>query len=167
MRRASGMLGLAMLLAFALGAASGCEVTQTYGAPTASGDPDDWATHVQPYVARRCATLDCHGDPGRPLRILSEEGLRGSEDRGLPLTATEVEDNVMAALGVSPFGDVDTHALILVPLASSSGGWHHVGGDIWPNRDDPGYLCLSLWLAGADPTESCAAATANVPRGSL
>ncbi|RLB56429.1 MAG: hypothetical protein DRJ42_03360 [Deltaproteobacteria bacterium] len=154
-----------MLVGLGLGAASACEVTQGYDAPTASGDSDDWAMHVQPYVARRCATLDCHGDPGRPLRIYSTEGLRDGEDRAAPLTASELDENVLAALGVSPFGDAATHALILVPLAPSSGGWHHVGGDIWASRDDPGYQCLSRWLAGADSAASCATAAANVPRG--
>ncbi len=166
MKRAAAHLGLAMLVGYAIAASSGCEITQGYDAPTASGDPDVWAQYVQPYVAPRCATLDCHGDPGRPLRIYSTEGLRDGEDRTAPLTASELDDNVLAALGVSPFADADTHALILVPLAPSNGGWHHVGGDIWASRDDPGYLCLSRWLAGADPAESCATAAANVPRGS-
>ena len=143
-----------------------CSVTQVYESLDAVVDRDDWALHVQPYVAPRCATVDCHGDPRRPLRIYSVEGLRDVSDRELPLTRGEIDANVDSALGLAPSADAEAHALVLEPLSTSAGGWHHAGEDIWLSRDDPGYLCLYLWLRGADPSESCATAAASIPRGS-
>jgi len=128
-------------------------------------DGSDWAVHVQPYAERRCGTMDCHGDPGRPLRVYSIEGLRDSADRQSPLSAFEVEANEASARAVSPGADADSHAFLLEPLATAAGGWDHVGGEIWGSTDDPGYRCLRRWLEGSDPSTACAEAVASVPRG--
>jgi hypothetical protein len=153
----------ALLLSLLFAAA--CDVGQGQVPVEVTADPDDWAMHVQPYVALRCGTLDCHGDPGRPFRIYSEEGLRMSADRELPLTDLEIDETMTAGLGVSPLGDIESHPLLLEPLHPDAGGWHHQGDPVWLSRDDPGYACLHDWLSGADPSTSCAAAFDVVPRG--
>ena len=116
-------------------------------------------------VKRRCATLDCHGDPGRPLRIYSETGLRAlGRDRALPLDAAEIAANVESIVAVDPGApDADHHRLVLEPLAPSAGGMHHVGGDVWLDRSDPGYVCLREWLAGRSPGTSCEVAFRTLP----
>lgn len=137
--------------------------------PAVEVDVEAFAAEVQGYVAPRCATLDCHGDEGRPLRLYGEVGLRqfadGVVDRDAPLTTAELEENALSAANVDPGAPtVDAHLLLLKPLAESAGGAQHEGEEIWADRDDPGYLCLRAWLAGevATASDSCAAARALV-----
>lgn len=137
--------------------------------PALDVDVDGFAAEVQDYVAPRCATLDCHGDEGRPLRFYGEVGLRqfadGVVDRDTPLTTEELEENALSAASVDPGAlTVDDHLLLLKPLAESAGGARHEGEAIWADRNDPGYLCLRAWLAGEVSTASdaCAAARALV-----
>lgn len=147
------------------------------GCPPAQGvevpKPADGAVYeqyVQPYTAASCATLDCHGDPGRPLRMYSELGLRGDASLRMvsiselrppqTLSAAEVSDNVTAFSSVSKLEDGTHHLALLKPLR---GGIHHMGGKLWPNEQAPGYLCLRGWLAPSadtpiDTGESCALA---------
>jgi hypothetical protein len=42
-------------------------------------DPTDPFVNVSEVVERRCATLDCHGQPARPLRLYGNAGLRRPE----------------------------------------------------------------------------------------
>jgi len=119
---------------------------------------------VHPYLEGRCATLDCHGDPGRPLRLFSETGLRApGVDRDAELQPQERMANGWALVSVDPGADPETHLLMLKPLAENEGGMHHVGDTVWATRDDPGYRCLLGWLrADADVTwESACTAAAD------
>jgi hypothetical protein len=99
---------LALAVALALPACAGpSEPAQRIKA----GDAELYASYVQPYVEAGCATLDCHGDPGRPLRLYSELGLRkAAELRPRPLsddvdplaiTDAELDDNRRAFAGVA------------------------------------------------------------------
>jgi hypothetical protein len=120
---------------------------------------------LQPWLEARCATLDCHGDPGRPLRLFSETGLRApGVSRDATLTAEELEDNAWSLFGVDD-ASADRHLAVTKPLARAAGGVHHVGGDVWTSRDDPAYRCLVGWLEGPARAETwradCAAASAT------
>ncbi len=156
----------ALLVSVALFAAA-CEIAPGSVPIEVTGDRDDWATHVQPYVAIRCGTLDCHGDPGRPFRVYAEEGLRIGSDREAMLTDREIDENVASAIGVGPHDDIASHPLLMEPLDPGAGGWDHVGLAVWYGQDEPGYLCLRGWLEGADIGADCAMATAEVPRGAV
>ncbi len=62
---------------------------------------------VSEFLTRRCGTLDCHGQPGRPLRIYGQRGLRLPNQNGLrPVTGDtseeEVAANYRAAVGLEP-----------------------------------------------------------------
>jgi hypothetical protein len=153
----------------------GCSVDP--GAPlrTTRGDGELYAAHVQPYVEARCASLDCHGAGGRPLRLYSELGLRsGAALRRAPiaehsepaaLTARELSDNedAFAAIALASTG-AEPHLALTKPLAVSAGGIAHEGGVHWPTRDDPGYRCLHGYLTesdgGEDVADACARALA-------
>jgi hypothetical protein len=122
-------------------------------------DSAAYVRDVHPYVAARCATLDCHGMAGRPLRIYSELGLRArAELRGHPLTLEEQLANVQAVEGLDPGVAADEHLLLRKPLALALGGIAHKGKEIWLERSDPGYVCLRGWLVGAPDAAACAAA---------
>ncbi|MCC7537938.1 MAG: hypothetical protein IT379_17060 [Deltaproteobacteria bacterium] len=127
-----------------------------------------YRAHVHAVLEPSCATLDCHGDPGRPLRLYAETGLR--EDDSLrsakaPLTDAEAIANVESAAGLDPEVRADESRVLLKPLAERAGGMHHVGGDIWQTRDDDAYVCVAAWLAGgldADAQAACSRAAAAV-----
>lgn len=113
-------------------------------------------TQMQPFLEGRCATLDCHGDEGRPLRLYSETGLRGpAVDRASPLGADELEANAWSLVNVDPGAPPLDHLVYLKPLAEREGGMHHVGGDVFVHESAESN-CIFGWLAG-ETTSSWAA----------
>lgn len=132
-------------------------------------EPLDEAVYVRdvhPIFEARCATLDCHGDPGRPLRLYAETGLRLRDElRDTPITDEELALDVEAARGVDP-GVAPGRSLILrKPLAAAAGGIEHEGGDLWTTRDEPQAACVLAWLEGREDDASraaCAAAAQEV-----
>jgi hypothetical protein len=121
------------------------------------GDFDTFAADVQP-ILRSCASLDCHGDPGRPLRLHALYGLRLSTDlRGEPVTDQELAANIaaIAAIGVD--------RMLAKPLFVESGGMDHVGGDLWPELTSAEYECVAGWLDGVSNDAACAQALAATP----
>jgi hypothetical protein len=132
---------------------------------TLAPDFDAYQKGVDEYLARRCATLDCHGQLGRPLRIYSANGLRAFDAAGgggfpnltahTPLTPDEQKANYVAVIGLEPEtmgqviagGGTDPKKLLLIkkPLLLES----HKGGQVMSNEADDGYRCITSWLAGA------------------
>jgi len=70
--------GAAVLVAGCLGDTANATVT-TACVPFDPADPGDAFVIVSEVVERRCGTLDCHGQPARPLRIYGNAGLRRPE----------------------------------------------------------------------------------------
>lgn len=147
---------------------AGCSFEQGDPIPIAELDADAYVAEVHPVVRYGCASLDCHGDLNRPLRLYSEDGLRWNASlRGEPLAAEEVEWNVAALAGFDPEApSVDTNLVLLKPLAVDAGGVAHEGGDRWPNREDPSYVCMHGWLSNRagdpDVMQACATAEAEL-----
>jgi len=124
---------------------------------------------VDGFLAARCATLDCHGEIGRPLRLFSQDGLRIVDDAGdypggAPETESEIFANFTAVIGVQPeltsevfAGNLDPHVLLLLrkPLQLE----RHKGGQVL-QAGDYGDTCLSSWLSGAVDYTSCGMAAA-------
>jgi hypothetical protein len=124
---------------------------------------------VDGFLAARCATLDCHGQVGRPLRLFSQDGLRIVDDAGdYPGGAKETEDeifaNFTAAIGLQPeltsevfAGNYDPHVLLILrkPLQLE----RHKGGQVL-QANDPGDTCLTSWLSGNVDFTACATAAA-------
>ena len=146
--------------ALALGAMlAGCTFDdQAEVAIRPAGDETTFASQVQPILETGCATLDCHGQPGRPLRLYSTWGLRiddslrppaGAElDDIPPITAEEIRANVRAIAGIDVgIGRVEDSLLLLKPLDPRAGGIHHVGRIHWHSTDDPEYQTIRAWLA--------------------
>ena len=123
-------------------------------------DLSGYEEEVHPYTQIACGTLDCHGDPGRPLRIFSEYGLRISSSlRDMPITTEEIEESAFsfAGLGIPELAT-------LKPLSIDAGGYGHEGGPVWNTREDPGYRCVRAWLDGrvGEEREACETARENV-----
>ena len=145
-----------------------CNDTTIDEVALAPGDEETFATDVQEYVGYRCASLDCHGDMGRTLRLYAERGLRlETALRDRPITSAELRNNIlaMAAFGYAT-EPVEENLILLKPLVTSAGGMAHKGGDVWATTSDPGYRCLAAWLANRSSEtvaqQACDEATANV-----
>lgn len=118
--------------------------------PVETLDAEAYRQSVHRIVEVHCATLDCHGAPGRPLRIYAATGLRKRDElRDTVISDEEIALNVAAFAAVDPerVGS-DEHLALRKPLAPSAGGIHHVGLVHWTTRDDPGWQCLARWLRG-------------------
>ena len=129
-------------------------------------DPGQYQQGVSFFMERRCGTLDCHGQDGRPMRIYGARGLRLPNDAGLtPATGdtTQAEQlaNFRAVVGLQPeqmsrviaSGGQNPESLLLLqkPLGLDFGGARHKGGSVIASGlADPGYVCLTQWLANAD-----------------
>ncbi len=125
---------------------------------------------VSTVLERRCGTLDCHGQVGRPLRIYGQYGLRFVDDAGdvpgvQPTTATEYEANYQSVVGLQPElmtevvqGNAQPEDLLLLrkPLQLE----RHKGGAVFVDGDD-GDTCFTSWLAGQTNFAACTAAVAQ------
>jgi hypothetical protein len=120
----------------------------------------DYASYrefVDPYIQRRCGTLDCHGQPGRAYRIYGYGGFRlynldASLVSGQDITREEeIVANYQAAISLEPEEmsrviakqGADPNSLLLLrkPLRLE----RHKGGPSMA-EDDPGYRCVVAWL---------------------
>lgn len=152
------------LFALLLGILAACSFADPNATTTpALPDRDQFTTSVSPFMEKRCGALDCHGQPGRPLRLYSQFGLRrdlteaGARVTG-PTTPQELTDNYFAVVGLEP-EDVGTPSalLLLKPLDIEGGGVRHKGGPVL-RKDDDGYRCLSSWLAAEVDVANCTTA---------
>jgi hypothetical protein len=130
---------------------------------------------VSRLLEKRCGTLDCHGQVGRPLRIYGEFGLRfvdgdAADQPGVGATTEiEYEANYQSVIALQPEymslvyeGAAPPEALLLVrkPLQLE----RHKGGAVFVSGDDA-YSCITSWLesgpAGGQTTDydACGRAT--------
>ena len=173
MKRVTTVLTV-LLGCFTLATSASCTNTSPSTDKIVPRDVSVLETHVQPYLDLACASMDCHGADGRPLRLYSELGRRAQSSLRpqsisnahdpLPLTAQELQANCDAFAALDAASSKATQPLALLkPLAGSAGGMHHVGGVHWSSKSDPGYLCLRGFLLGdirEDVGSMCAMATA-------
>jgi len=113
-------------------------------------------TTVSPVFERRCGTLDCHGQVGRPLRIYSGLGLRMPNDAGNTpgsnaTTPEEITANYLAVVGLEPeqmtrvIAGIDPPRSLLIlakPLLLES----HKGGPAIATTGDPAETCITSWI---------------------
>jgi hypothetical protein len=143
---------------------------------------NDYKNGPDGYLALKCATLDCHGQVGRGMRLYSVRGLRSFDafppgdfpnlTNGRALQPDELAANYQSVIGLEPETMAQVYAtqsdptqllLFKKPLGLEG----HKGGQVMQNKADPGYKCLASWVvgdAGADgsslDTAACAAALA-------
>ena len=120
---------------------------------------------VSPMLERRCATLDCHGQGGRPLRLYSGRGLRLPNDAGLgpgsgDTTDEEVAANYRSVIGLEPeqltrviAGLKQPRDLLLLKKPLNLEG--HKGGPAFAPTNDPAEVCLTTWIKGTVDTGAC------------
>ncbi len=141
------------------GATTSCASSPDRSRSTEILQPDFnvYKANVDPYLQRRCGTLDCHGQPGRAYRIYGYTGFRlYNEDAGLvsgqqQTTDAEVLANYQAAIALEPEEmsrlmarqGVDPNKLLLLRKALRLE--RHKGGPAMA-EDDAGYKCVVAWL---------------------
>jgi hypothetical protein len=159
----------------AIGSTTACtiELNEPDGGPRSTTilapDQNEFTT-VSPVFERRCGTLDCHGQVGRPLRIYGGLGLRIPNDAGNTpgtgaTTPDEITANYRSVIGLEPEEmsrvianeDPPTDLLILAkPLMLES----HKGGPAMASGDSA-ETCITSWIKGKGvDTAACAAAVA-------
>lgn len=126
---------------------------------------------VSTFMEQRCGGLDCHGQPGRPMRIYSSWGLRlkprddGSRESGAT-TAEEKKANYLSVVGLEPEAmeacfrtkgqERANFQLLLKPISIENGGIRHKGGPVLrPENQDPGWQCLYGWVSGQVNQAEC------------
>ena len=164
---ASASMKSAALVGLAVLGAMGALVT---GSTSCASPPDnkrftellqpDFPTYrdfVDPYLQRRCGTLDCHGQPGRAYRLYGFTGFRlYNLDAGLvsgqqATTPEEILANYQAAVALEPeemsrviaTQGTDPSKLILLRKALQTE--RHKGGPAMSPNDD-GHRCVLAWL---------------------
>ena len=120
---------------------------------------DSVADAMQP----SCGTLDCHGQPGRNLRLFGARGLRldaqDTSAEGLT-TVAEYEANYWSVVALEPevlsqviqAGGNEPERLILI--RKGRGTTRHKGGTLMRPNDDLDQ-CLLEWLKGTISQERC------------
>ncbi|MFO0546759.1 MAG: hypothetical protein U0271_00160 [Polyangiaceae bacterium] len=158
-------LGFAAVAALSVGCVTESDYTPlAFDCPTET----DWPI-VSQTLERRCGTLDCHGDPGRPFRLYGRNGARLDPNDvvgGTDGTSTaELRENRASACGLEPEKmaavvndgeDIETLTLVRKPRLIEA----HKGGLVW-QADSPGFVCLSSWLAGDVDRAACEAEIAE------
>lgn len=125
---------------------------------------------------KRCGSLDCHGNPGRNMRIYSSRGLRLPNDAGLSVgvgdtTLDEITANYQSIMTLEPEQtnkvldgeDPNTLLVLKKPLAVES----HKGGQTIRQGDDAAN-CILSWLKEdlTSPVDKNACAQAAIfPKG--
>jgi hypothetical protein len=180
--RSAGSVACASLFAMAAAAMTGsCASAPDTGRTTTIATPDynqfkgtGQMAGVDQFLEKRCATLDCHGQVGRPLRLYSRTGLRFPDPDvqispgGPGTTEEEYQANFQSVVGLEPEqmsrvvvdptnNPPQTLLLVKKPRAME----RHKGGQVII-AGDTGDLCLTSWLAGATNFAACLDA-ANVP----
>jgi hypothetical protein len=125
-------------------------------------------TNVSPFLEAGCGTVDCHGAPSRPLRIMGQYGLRllptDHPGDNNPTTMAEIDENYESVCGLQPeqmtavtegLASPDTLLLLQKPL----GATHHKGNTVIVEGDD-GYRCIAGWLEGKVDAAACKRAAA-------
>ncbi len=161
---------LLVLAAAALGLARGalgCAIPDSSATVTVACPSRASFTPVSPFLENGCGTIDCHGAPSRPLRIMGYAGLRLSPTDvpgGNPTTPAEVTANWESVCGLEPElmtevteGQLSPDGLLLLqkPLLQT----HHKGNQVIFPGDD-GDTCLTTWLTGDVDAAACARAAA-------
>jgi hypothetical protein len=116
-----------------------------------------------------CGTLDCHGQPGRNLRLYGARGLRlqeGDTSAAGATTAAEYDASYWSLVGLEPerlsdvVADRGARPERLALVRKPRGRELHKGGTLMEPSDDLD-RCLVRWLAGVPDQAACEAFTSK------
>lgn len=128
-------------------------------------DPE-WPV-VSQMLGASCGSLDCHGQPARPLRLYHRHGLRlgdGANPGDGNTTVAEHDANLRSATALEPeltarvFADDGADPERLTLVRKALGLEKHVG-EAALRAHSAGDRCLRSWLKGAADRDVCLEAT--------
>lgn len=166
MKRILGGIAVGLLLV-----ANGC--LQTEDDSTTPGALPSHAAFplVLDAIEKRCATLDCHGQPARNLRLYCSSGLRldpaDSPGSG-STTDAEYEADFQAVVGLEPeimsivVGERGEMPERLTFVRKGRGREKHKGGTILVPGDSADF-CITSWLASRIDEDACTRAAEVIP----
>ena len=161
---------LALLLAV-LAVVSGCASSYDEAAELPRLDEPYFRCHVQPVMAKSCASFACHGDTKRFLRVFARNRLRYAlpeEKRNALLQPVELTHNLDSARAYVDLRSPEHSLLLEKPLDIAGGGAFHGGaneydkGDVMLTRDDPDYQTLLAWVRGEKEDQACVEPGSNL-----
>jgi len=128
---------------------------------------------VNDALGYNCGTLDCHGQPGRNLRIWSKYGMRITDGRHVPggradTSGAEADLTYRSVVGLEPgimsqvVQDKGKHPERLTMIRKARGTEAHKGLKRM-SAGDPLDVCITSWLAGNVAYNSCKAAESPPP----
>jgi hypothetical protein len=163
------------LVAFVGASSSSCAIPSEQSGATIGSLPTSKSfigDGVSTFMEHRCAGLDCHGQPGRPLRLYSNWGMRlvATKDGSRSAAGTTPDEQLenyrsvvglepenMAACFASQGAQFETFQLLKKPLDISGQGIRHKGGPVLrASESDPGWQCLYGWVSGKVDPKDCA-----------
>ncbi|HEX4337491.1 MAG TPA: hypothetical protein VH062_16365 [Polyangiaceae bacterium] len=124
---------------------------------------------VADFLDHRCGTLDCHGQPGRNLRIWGCEGMRllitdasicSRKNGGQPTSPAEHQATYRSLVGLEPtvmsevVADHGRDPELLTFIRKARGTESHKGGVLFTPGDDQD-VCVTSWLAGKTNLTAC------------
>jgi hypothetical protein len=130
---------------------------------------------VADYLDHRCGTLDCHGQPGRNLRIWGCWGMRldpkdvSSCSSGAATTPDEWEATYRSLVGLEPavmstvVQGGGAHPELLTFVRKARGTETHKGGQLIQEGDDQD-TCIVSWLRGNTDMRACSCAALSYPK---
>jgi hypothetical protein len=174
-----GISGTLLLIAAACASSPNNSLTTTLDFTNKADAPnlDGYKNGPDGYLALKCATLDCHGQIGRGMRLYSIRGLRAFDafppgdfpnlTGGGAITPDELAANYESVIGLEPetmaqvySAQSDPTQLLLFKKPLGLEG--HKGGQVMNTRTDNGYKCLASWVVGTNlDVDACAGAQAS------
>jgi hypothetical protein len=137
----------------------------------APSNSDEEFDIVGDYLDNRCGSLDCHGQPGRNLRIWGCSGMRldppdipvcgGLLPGEVSTTAAEYQATYRSLVGLEPtvmstvVAGGGAHPELLTFVRKARGLEAHKGGTLI-TPGDPQDICITSWLAGKTDVMACA-----------
>ena len=165
-------LGFGLVLASAMAAlgALSCSTAPSDSRIGIAAPDESQFPPVSDYLDHRCGTLDCHGQPGRNLRIWGCEGMRLDMNDisncapllgGKKTTSAEYDATYRSLVGLEPVpmsqvvasGGQDPDLLTFVRKARGLDS--HKGGQLI-TPGDPQDVCITSWLASKVDKTACA-----------
>jgi hypothetical protein len=161
-------LSMAFGITSAVASCSAVPADQRIGIDAPDGSEATFGV-VGEYFATRCGSLDCHGQPGRNMRVWGCEGMRldphdvsGCFLPGqTPTTAAEHQATYRSVVGLEPavmstvVAGHGAHPELLTFVRKARGLEAHKGGTLITPGDDQD-ICITSWLAGKTNEMECA-----------
>jgi hypothetical protein len=134
-----------------------------------NGSEEAFGLPVGNFLGHRCGSLDCHGQPGRNMRVWGCEGMRLSPNDvsickrslgGQSTTEAEHQATYRSVVGLEPtvmsevVANHGKNPELLTLIRKPRGLESHKGGTLFVPGDDQD-VCLTSWLSGRTNVTAC------------